>query len=207
MKRLVIVLTLMCLSVNYAFGEQLLYRGWYTHYWTGFGDITKEEITIYDDRIEVRNETDLKQSSCLTTPFAGIQNGLRVYRRVQDLGFMVRESLYYVDADFNVRYISGGREDRYVKDGQSLGSFGGGNNTGGSYSGSSGSHTDTKTSIRRTKCPNCTNGRRVYESTVSYSGTQIRYSTCSECGLRYQSSHRTHRHDRCNTCHGSGYLD
>ena len=67
--------------------------------------------------------------------------------------------------------------------------------------------TPSGTTIPRTKCPNCTNGRRVYEGDVSYSGTQIRYSTCPECGLRYQSSSRTHRHGSCNTCHGSGYLD
>lgn len=131
MKRLVIILTMMCLGVNYAIGEQLLHRGWYTHYWTVLDqvtDITDVEITFYDDRIEERNETDLKKGSCSTTPFAGIQNGLRVYRKVQDLGFMVSETLFYIDADFNVvNFSSGGRIDRIVKKGQNPGSFGGGN--------------------------------------------------------------------------------
>ena len=82
----------------------------------------------------------------------------------------------------------------------------GGNYNGGSYNGSS-SSSSSSSSIPRTKCPNCNNGRKVYESTVPYSGTQTRYSTCSECGKRYMGSHTTHRHDRCTTCHGRGYLN
>lgn len=94
----------------------------------------------------------------------------------------------------------------------STGGYSGGYSGSGFSSGTTGttttpSGTTGTTTIPRTKCPNCKNGRRVYESTVPYSGTQIRYSTCPECGLRYQSSSRTHRHDRCNTCHGTGYLD
>ena len=87
-------------------------------------------------------------------------------------------------------------------------SYNGGGYSGGGYgSSNSSSSSSSSSSIPRPKCPNCTNGRRVYEGTVGYSGTQIRYATCSECGKRYMSSHTTHRHDRCTTCHGKGYLD
>lgn len=80
------------------------------------------------------------------------------------------------------------------------------NNSNNNESNSSANNNESN-SIPRTKCPNCTNGRRVYEGDVAYSGTDIRYSTCNECGKRYMSSHTWHRHGSCNTCHGTGYLD
>ena len=116
---------------------------------------------------------------------------------------------YYVNINYDVRIVTGTVQNEVVRAGQSSsGGYSGGGYSGSGSSGTTGTTTTPSgTTIPRTKCPNCTNGRRVYEGDVSYSGTQIRYSTCPECGLRYQSSSRTHRHGSCNTCHGSGYLD
>ena len=84
----------------------------------------------------------------------------------------------------------------------------------GSYSGgssySNGSSSSSRSSnIPRPKCPNCTNGRRVYEQSISVPtfGMKQNIIRCSECGKTYDSYSTSHRHDRCNTCHGSGYLD
>lgn len=61
----------------------------------------------------------------------------------------------------------------------------------------------------RTKCPNCTNGRRLYEKSISVPtfGLKVNMKACSECGKTYDANSTAHWHDRCNTCHGSGYLD
>ena len=137
-------------------------------------------------------------------------------------GFIIT---YLVDSDYNMEAIwikkdrngnvlcnyffpieKGNTMSSSSAGGYSSGSYNGGYSSGG-YGRRSSSSSSSSSSIPRTRCPNCTNGRRVYESTVGYSGTQTRYSTCSECGKRYMSSHTTHRHDRCTTCHGTGYLD
>ena len=63
--------------------------------------------------------------------------------------------------------------------------------------------------INRTDCPNCDGGRRLYEksnSSPSFS-LELHFIRCSECGNSYDAKSTIHYHGRCNTCHGSGYLD
>lgn len=125
----------------------------------------------------------------------------------------------------NVRYSNGEPTQEYVRvhldpnspngiDYKPENSYQGSSQNGNGYIGSghySNNYNDPNPGSRknetRTRCLNCNNGRCVYESSVPYSGTQIRYSVCPECGLRYKSSHMTHRHGRCNTCKGTGYVN
>lgn len=173
------------------------------------------QFTVYDDHLEVATETNVKNGNAMRISFSGIENGWRVYRSVSGSGQWRMDERYYVSSNYDIKYILNTSEFPIVKENESLSSYqristgnSGGYSSSGSYgSGTSSRTTSSSSNVSRTDCPNCVNDRRVYESTVPYSGTQTRYSTCSECGLRYMSSHRTHRHDRCDTCHGSGYLD
>lgn len=199
------------------------HQGWYLDMYDDRGFVQKQQITFYDDRMEIRNENSIKKGTCYTIPYYGMQNGWKLYRKEENYGPPLDKVVedYYVNSSYDVKHLSTGThfstvERPMVKDGENInsyvrmtnspsGGFSGGTSAGYSSGGSSG--TGSSSNIPRPKCPNCVNGRKVYESTVPYSGTQIRYSTCSECGLRYQSSHRTHRHEQCTTCHGKGYLD
>lgn len=211
MKRFFVCLTMMFLAIITCIGQKLLYQGIYDS--RSFdGMAVTFEITIYEDRMEFVNVTGGVRSATTTCPFSTIRNGERVYCSVIGSGQWRIEVNYFVNDNYDIRELNNGREIvKYVKKGQSFGSANSGNASGysnGNTSGynSSNSSSGSTSTIPRTKCPNCTNGRRVYEGTVGYS-EQIRYTTCSECGKRYMSSHTTHRHDRCTTCHGSGYLD
>ena len=209
-----------------------LYRGWYYESTDGIDINTgvrmsqlggsagtiKMQFTVYEDHLEVATETDVQDGNATKISYSGIENGWRVYRSVSGEGRWRMDQRYYVNSNYDIKYIINTAEYPIVKENENLSSYqrlssgnsgNSGGYSGGSYSGSSGSSSSSSTATtRRTKCPNCTNGRRVYESDVPYSSLgSARYSTCSECGIRYNSAIRTHRHDRCNTCHGSGYLD
>ena len=178
-------------------------------------------VEFYSNYIRINGETaEFMQEGVLpaTTGSFTFRPGQHVKWYSQVINGMT--VVYLVDANYNMEALwltkQGGTLFYYffpIEKGNTIsssnsGGYGGNYNSGsyGGYNGSS-SSSSSSSSIPRTKCPNCNNGRKVYESTVPYSGTQTRYSTCSECGKRYMSSHTTHRHDRCTTCHGRGYLN
>lgn len=78
-----------------------------------------------------------------------------------------------------------------------------------SGSSSSSSSSAAESSPTRKTCPRCNGtGTIVVENSVS-GGYDLkkRMKTCSTCGKSYDSSSTGHRHDRCNSCHGTGYYE
>lgn len=159
MKRLVIILAMMCLSVNYAIGQKMLHQGWYREEMTGpLGTATfLSRITFYNDYIEVAMEADIKNGTSSIFTLSGIQGDYRVYTKTTDYGPTLGKSVrnYLVDENFNVRYIQNGRESRIWKDGKSV-SVGssvnmGGYNSSTTSSGSSGGTTSQPRPQQTTK--------------------------------------------------------
>lgn len=194
------------------------HQGWYLCMWDLLrGSVDKYQISFYNDRIEVHNKYSLEKGIAPSTYlYSGMQNGWKVYSRQDDYGFAKVLHVYYVNSNYDVKYISGGEEHPIVKDGESLGSYVRfSNSSGGGFSSGTTERRDTKTQQpqqpqQRTKCPNCTNGRRVYEKTngsVPGGLGSRNMKRCSECGITYNANNITHFHDRCTTCHGKGYLD
>ena len=211
-----------------------LHRGWYYQSTDGIdintgsrmsqlgGPVgtTKMQFTVYDDHLEVATEADVKKGNALKISFSGIENGWRVYRSVSGSGQWRFDERYYVSSNYDIKYIMNTSEYPIVKENESLSSYqkissgqSGGYSSSGSYSSgssySSSSRSSGSSSVPRTECPNCKKGRRVYEQTISVPtfGLKTNIVRCSECGKSYDSYSVSHRHDRCNTCHGSGYLD
>ena len=179
-------------------------------------------MTFFDDCIMFSSveEPDRLRDS---TMYNGTQGDYKVYTKTYDFGPMLGKSVnnYYVDKDYNVIQTINGQETRMWRDGESAGTrsrassggynsgYGSGYGTDGSSSSGTSSGGTTSQPKLRTRCPNCTNGRRVYESTYGGYGGGLgtRLKRCSECGEQYNAQSIIHRHDRCTTCHGTGYLD
>ena len=205
------------------------HRGWYLSSMDGIdinsgvhmgsSGIIKMQFTIYDDHLDVATEADVQKGKASKISFSGMENGWRVYRSVSGDGRWRMDERYYVNSNYDIKYIMNTSEFPIVKDGESFASYqkissgtSGGFSSSGSVNYSSGSTNTSRTestSIPRTDCPNCKGGRTVYERSISPAtfGLKTNIKRCNECGKTYDANSIAHFHDRCNTCHGTGYLD
>ncbi len=232
-KRLLFLVMAICLASGV---KAQIHKGVYTHGSVGRSN-TGQTITVdkqllnvefYGNYITVNGkEAKYFHETVLTsaTKTVKLPPGCRVklYQHYVE-GFIIT---YLVDSDYNMEAIwikkdsNGNVLCNYffpIEKGNTISSsstegYGGGSYNGGYSSGSYGSSSygssSSSSSIPRAKCPNCTNGRRVYEKSISVTtfGLKTNMKRCNECGETYDAYSNSHFHDRCTTCHGTGYLD
>lgn len=219
-------------SVSRSSANSWKYRGWYIESTDGIDINTgrrmseqggssstmKMQITVYDDHLEVATEADVQKGNASIISYYGMENGWRVYRSVSGNGQWRMDQKYYVNSNYDVKYFMNTSEYPIVKEGENITSYqklssgSSGNYSSSSQNYSSGSNSSNKvesSSIPRTKCRNCTNGRRVLERSISPTSFGLKTNTkrCNECGKTYDANSTAHFHERCNICHGSGFLD
>ena len=197
-----------------------LYRGWYYESTDGIDINTgvrmsqlggsagtiKMQFTVYEDHLEVATETDVQDGNATKISYSGIENGWRVYRSVSGEGRWRMDQRYYVNSNYDIKYIINTAEYPIVKENENLSSYqrlssgNSGGYSGGSYSGSSGSGSSGSGSA-----PQYTKTCGVCHGT----------GTCNICGGdgwvtafgmgkdHYCTSCRNHD-GRCSSCNGRG---